>query len=64
MIIVPRTRGSAWDPSARPLPGEVMNRVVGKVGIDATVKPRYDIKDFERAWPVGWNEVKLSDYLE
>jgi UbiD family decarboxylase len=63
MFIVPRTRGSAWDPSARPLPGEVMNRVVGKVGIDATSKARYDIKDYERAWPVGWNDVKLADVL-
>ena len=64
MIMVRRTRGSAWDPSARPIPGEVMHRTVGKMGLDATVKSRYDQTDFERAWPVGWGEQQLEDYLD
>ena len=59
-----RTRGSAWDPSGRPIPGEVMHRVVGKLAVDATIKGRFDASDFERAWPVGWDEVALEDYLD
>ena len=31
---------------------------------EPTVKPRYDAKDFDRAWPVGWTNVKLDDYLD
>ena len=34
------------------------------VGIDATVKSRHDAQDFELAWPDGWNEVRLEDYLD
>lgn len=59
-----KTRGSAWDPSGRPIPGEVMHRVVGKLAVDATVKSRFDVSDFDRAWPVGWDEVELADYLD
>ena len=61
---IKRSRGSAWDPSGRPIPGDVMNRVVGKLAIDATMKKRFDLSDFERAWPVGWDDVRLEDYLD
>lgn len=65
MFIVNRTRGSLWDPSAAPIPDEPMqHRVVGKVGIDATVKSRHDAQDFDLAWPDGWDEVDLEDYLD
>lgn len=65
LFVVDRTRGSLWDPSAAPIPNDPLNnRVVGKVGIDATVKARHDAKDFELAWPEGWDEVRLEDYLE
>ena len=63
VIIVPHTRGSIYDPSARPLEGSYPNRVVGKIGIDATAKSRHDPADFERAWPRNWGKVWLKDYL-
>jgi 4-hydroxy-3-polyprenylbenzoate decarboxylase len=65
MFIVDRTRGSMWDPSAAPISGDAMkHRVVGKVGIDATVKSRHDAQDFDLTWPDGWDEVDLEDYLD
>lgn len=65
MFIVDRTRGSMWDPSAAPIPGDpAKHRVVGKVGIDATVKSRHGAQDFDLAWPEGWDEVRLEDYLD
>lgn len=63
-VRIARARGSAWDPSARPIPGELMNRVVGKLGLDATIKRRHDATDFEYARPVGWGEVRLRDVLD
>ena len=63
VIVVPNTRGSPYDPSARPLDGHYPWRVVGKMGIDATAKSRHDRADFERAWPRNWGKVKLEDYL-
>jgi 2,5-furandicarboxylate decarboxylase 1 len=63
IITVGNTRGSPYDPSAAPLPGHDPFRIVGKIGIDATAKPRHDVRDFERAWPLNWGEVKLEDYL-
>ncbi len=63
VITVPHTRGSPYDPSARPLEGHYPWRTVGKMGIDATAKSRHDPADFERAWPRNWGKVKLSDYL-
>jgi 2,5-furandicarboxylate decarboxylase 1 len=63
VIMVPATRGSPYDPSARPLEGHNPWRIVGKMGIDATAKSRHDPADFERAWPKNWGKVKLSDYL-
>jgi 3-polyprenyl-4-hydroxybenzoate decarboxylase len=58
----PEHAGIAVRPSARPLDGHYPE-VVGKMGIDATVKARHDPADFERAWPRNWGKVKLSDYL-
>jgi 2,5-furandicarboxylate decarboxylase 1 len=63
VIIVPNTRGSPYDPSARPLEGQYPWRVVGKMGIDATRKSRHDLHDFDRAWPKNWGKVRLADYL-
>jgi 2,5-furandicarboxylate decarboxylase 1 len=63
VVVVPNTRGSPYDPSAQPLEGQYPWRIVGKMGIDATVKARHDPADFERAWPRNWGKVKLSDYL-
>ena len=59
VIMVPNTRGSPYDPSARPLEGQYPWRIVGKMGIDATIKSRHDPADFERAWPRNWGKVKL-----
>jgi UbiD family decarboxylase len=64
IVIVPRTRGSLYDPSARPLPEAFYPfRVVGKMGIDATVKSRHDPADFTRAWSKNWGRVHLHDFL-
>ncbi len=63
IFIVPKTRGSAYDPSAAPLEGAYPSRTVGKMGIDATIKARHNKADFERAWPVNWGKVFLKDYL-
>jgi 2,5-furandicarboxylate decarboxylase 1 len=63
VIIVPHTRGSPYDPSAKPLDGQYPWRTVGKMGIDATIKSRHDPADFARAWPRNWGKVHLSDYL-
>ncbi len=63
VVIVNHTRGSLYDPSATPLDGDYPYRVAGKMGIDATVKKRYDQADFQRAWPVNWGKVFLKDYL-
>jgi UbiD family decarboxylase len=63
IVTVPGTRGSPYDPSARPLEGHYPWRIVGKMGIDATIKARHNPADFERAWPRNWGKVHLSDYL-
>ena len=63
IVVVGNTRGSPYDPSARPLEGQHPWRTVGKMGIDATSKSRHDPADFERAWPRNWGKVKLDDYL-
>jgi 2,5-furandicarboxylate decarboxylase 1 len=63
IIIVPHTRGSPFDPSAKPLEGHAPLRTVGKIGIDATRKSRHNPADFERAWPVNWGKVRLEDFL-
>jgi 2,5-furandicarboxylate decarboxylase 1 len=63
IVVVGNTRGSPYDPSARPMDGQHPWRIVGKMGIDATIKSRHDPKDFERAWPKNWGKAKLEDYL-
>ena len=63
VVIVGNTRGSPYDPSARPIEGQHPWRTVGKMGIDATIKSRHNPADFERAWPRNWGKVKLEDYL-
>lgn len=63
MIVVDNTRGSLYDPSALPTEGHAPWRTVAKIGIDATIKSRYDPKDFKRAWPKNWGKVHLADYL-
>ena len=61
--MVPSTRGAGFDPSAELLPDHYPHRLVGKIGIDATVKTRQDASDFEVAWPKNWGKVFLKDYL-
>ena len=64
VFVVPRTRGSLYDPAATPLPAaHYPFRLVGKMGIDATIKRRHDAADFTRAWPMNWGRVDLADYL-
>jgi len=63
IIIVGNTRGSPYDPSAMPIEDQPPWRVVGKIGIDATIKDRHNAADFERAWPKNWGKVNLADYL-
>ena len=63
VIIVPRTRGSLFDPAAVPIEGDHPWRLVGKIGIDATAKPGHRAKDFDRAWPRHWGQVHLKDFL-
>jgi UbiD family decarboxylase len=63
IVIVGNTRGSPYDPSARPLEGHEPWRTVGKIGIDATIKSRHDPRDFDRALPRNWGKVFLKDYL-
>ena len=63
VFIVPHTRANFGDPSGLPLDDFHPHRTVGKMGIDATAKPRHNVKDFERAWPKGWGKIDLADYL-
>jgi hypothetical protein len=37
--------------------------VVGKLGIDATIKDRYRKSDLELSYPKHWDEVGLAVYL-
>lgn len=72
VITVGNARGWPFDPSARPLLGALPDTadtrfpsVAGRWGIDATKPPRYrgaERERFERAWPLHWGEVRLSDY--
>jgi UbiD family decarboxylase len=63
VFVVPHTRGSPYDPAAKPMAGLEPFRTVGKIGIDATRKARHDPHDFDRAWPVNWGKVRLEDFL-
>lgn len=73
IITIPNARIWPFDPSATPVDGAFPNTaetrlpsVVGKWGIDATKPVPYrskERKNFERAWPIGWGEIKLEDFL-
>jgi len=63
ILIVSNTRGSLYDPSALPLDDHYPFRLAGKLGIDATRKSRHDARDFDRAWPLHWGEIRLEDFL-
>lgn len=60
---VENTRASLYDPSAEPLPDHPPFRLGSKIGIDATIKERFNKDDFLRTWPKHWGEVDLKDYL-
>ncbi len=70
---IDNARGLALDPSSRPVTGAFPHTeqtrttaVVGRWGINATKPVPYraaERKLYERAWPIGWGEVKLEDYL-
>jgi len=74
VLIVPNARIWPFDPSATPVAGAFphtdqtrLPSLVGKWGIDATKPVPYREKErrnYERAWPIAWNEIKLSDYLD
>jgi len=73
VITIPNARGFIFDPTAQPVLEAFADTaqtrypsVVGKWGLDATKPVPYraaDRKNYERAWPIGWNKFKLSDYL-
>ena len=73
VTIIGNARGFMFDPSAHPVleasPDAAQTRVpsvVGKWGIDATKPVPYraaERKNYERAWPIAWGDVKLEDYL-
>src|SRR5262249_50191447 len=61
VIVVPNTRGSPYDPSARPLEGQYPWRIVGKMGIDATITSPHSPHVFERPGPGNGGKVKFPD---
>lgn len=72
VITVDGARGFPYDPTAEPVIGAMPHTeqsrfpcVVGKWGIDATKPVPYRSerrRDYERAWPMHWGNVHLSDY--
>jgi len=74
VTIINNARIWPFDPSATPVEGAFphtadtrLPSLVGKWGIDATKPVPYreaERKNYERAWPSGWEDVKLEDYLE
>ena len=64
IFTVGNTRGSLYDPSAAPMPGNEPWRLVGKMGIDATKKSRHNPDDFIPSVPRKWGEIDLKDYLD
>jgi len=74
VITVGNARGVPFDPSAQPIAGAFPSTeetrfpaIVGKWGIDATKAVPYravERRNYERAWPIAWGEVKLRDYLD
>lgn len=73
VITINNARGLSFDPSSKPVAGAFPHTeqtrtpaVVGRWGIDATKPVPYrasERKPYERAWPIGWGEIKLEDYL-
>jgi UbiD family decarboxylase len=73
VMIIRKGRGLPFDPSAHPLlqalPETAHTRfpaVVGKWAIDATKPAPYrasERRNYDRAWPIAWQSVKLKDYL-
>jgi len=72
VITVPNARGSSFDPTAIPVEGATPDTLqsrtpaaVGKWGINATKPPSFrpERRNYERAWPIGWGEVRLEDYI-
>ena len=74
VTIIDNARIWPFDPSATPVEGAFphtaetrLPSVVGKWGINATKPVPYrseERKNYERAWPIGWGEIKLEDYLD
>jgi UbiD family decarboxylase len=72
--IIRNARIWPFDPSASPVieafPHTSNTRLpsmVGKWGIDATNPVPYraaERKNYERAWPIAWGDVRLEDYLD
>ena len=60
VTIVPRARGHPGDPSGTPIPGDPFNRVNGRMAIDATIKSRLNVADFDRVWPKDWGSWRRS----
>jgi 2,5-furandicarboxylate decarboxylase 1 len=73
ITVIHNARIWPFDPSATPIAGAFphtaatrLPSVVGKWAIDATKPVPYrseERKNHERAWPKGWGEVRLADYL-
>jgi 2,5-furandicarboxylate decarboxylase 1 len=72
LIVVDGTRGWIFDPTARPeelaSPGSKSSRfpsVGSRWGINATkpVPYRPERSYYERAWPPGWDSVRLQDFV-
>jgi 2,5-furandicarboxylate decarboxylase 1 len=72
LIVVDGTRGWIFDPRARPeelaSPNSKSSRspsVGSRWGINATkpVPYRPERSDYERAWPPGWDSVRLEDFV-
>jgi len=70
VVVIPGVRAHPMDPTARelvPPGGPYWNRVGGKVLIDATKPPlcagEEARKPFQRLRPMGWDRVRLEDFL-
>lgn len=73
VTIINNARIWPFDPSATPVEGAFphtaetrLPSVVGKWGIDATKPVPYrekERKNHERIWPMGWEEIRLEDFL-
>jgi len=74
VITIPNARAFPFDPTGEPVRGAFPHTedtrfpsLVGKWGIDATKPPAYraaERRNYERAWPIGWGEVHLEDFLK